>query len=140
MTSLIREKYNWINNIDKVKCFGKDVFSNQYVFYTDGVGILYIESGEIEYISKDFDEWLSIIKDDMDYYTGLSLSTKWSKLNGKLKYNESLSPKTPFILGGEYEIENLYNQDSISNLIFFSNLAKQIYELPNGAQIKFDVI
>jgi hypothetical protein len=134
-TNLIKTSYHWINEIDKIKCFGEDLFGNQYIFYSLGVGMLTIENGNIEFISNDFNEWLLKIEEDLDYYTGESLKIIWSSSNEKLEYYERLTPKKPFVLGGKYEIENLYSLDFSSIIGFNSYIAKQIYDMPDGSKI-----
>jgi hypothetical protein len=134
-TNLIKTSYYWIDEIEKIKCFGEDLFGNQYIFYSLGIGMLTIETGDIEFISNDFNEWLLKIEGDLDYYTGESLKVTWSLSNGQLEYYERLTPKKPFILGGKYEIGNLYNLDFKSIIGFNSEIAKQIYDMPDGSEI-----
>lgn len=47
-----------------------------------------------------------------------------------------MNTKKPFILGGEYDISNLF-LDSIENIINFKlDLAKQLLNIKDGDQIK----
>lgn len=115
-------------------CFGEDLFGNQFIFYPDGVGMLTIETGEIEFIAKDFTGWLRELEEETDYYSGESLMLKWVKDN-EIEPYERLTPKIPFVLGGEFNIENLYKTNCKIILEFNAYLAKQIRDLPDGETI-----
>ena len=52
----------------------------------------------------------------------------------------SLVPAVPFVLGGEYSLGNLRLADAVSGMRARGNLARQIRDLPDGAQIEFKVV
>lgn len=135
-----KNKYSWVENINHIICFGEDIFGNQFVHYLEGFGIFFIETSEIEFISKDFSGWLRLITEDIDYYTGESLAIEWFQQNGKLEFYERLIPKKPFVLGGDYEIFNLYNKNFEYIVGFMSDIARQIHNLPNGSKIDIEIM
>jgi len=46
----------------------------------------------------------------------------------------------PFVAGGEFVLDSLYLVDIIEGMRFRADIANQIKDLPDGAQIKFDVV
>lgn len=119
-------------------CFGEDLFGNQFVFYSDGVGMLTIETGEIEFIAKNFIGWLQELKEETDYYSGESIILEWTKKN-EIELYERLTPKIPFVLGGEFKIENLYKNNYKKILEINAYFAKQIKDLPDGQSINLGI-
>jgi hypothetical protein len=51
-----------------------------------------------------------------------------------------LIPKVPFVLGGEYSVDNLYDADAVSALLYRGDVAAQIRHLPDGATVKLRVV
>ncbi|MCV2883591.1 hypothetical protein OE749_02615 [Aestuariibacter sp. AA17] len=49
-------------------------------------------------------------------------------------------PKTPFVCGGRFELDNLIAINAVSGMKSRANLARQIIDLPDGAQIEFKII
>lgn len=139
-TKFIKDLYNKIIDNDSLVCFAEDALGNQFVFYSKGIGLLFIESGELEYLAENFAKWLEVLNGELDYYTGESLFVEWGNSNGNIDYNMRLTPKMPFVLGGEFGIDNLYNADFEKVMNFNADLANQIYDLPDGASldIKFE--
>jgi hypothetical protein len=50
-----------------------------------------------------------------------------------------LAPKVPFVLGGEFELGNMYAADAGSDLAWRAQLAQQIRDLPDGAEVTLHV-
>jgi hypothetical protein len=48
-------------------------------------------------------------------------------------------PKTPFFLGGEYKIENLWAGDSVEGMRLKGDLAIQTRHVPEGTQVRLRV-
>jgi hypothetical protein len=48
-------------------------------------------------------------------------------------------PKKSFVVGGEFEIGNLYDLDEVEGMRFRASLAIQIRDLPNGAKVRFTI-
>jgi len=49
-------------------------------------------------------------------------------------------PKTPFVCGGQFELNNLVAINVVSGMKSRANLARQIVDMPDGAQIEFKII
>ncbi len=120
--------------------FAEDAFGVQFGIYSSRVIRFDPESGESEEIANDIEEWAEIILADYDYQTGYSLAHQWQAKNGALQEGKRLLPKVPFILGGAYEVENLYAEDTLEGMYLRADIWRQIHDLPDGAQIELKVI
>lgn len=118
--------------------FGQEIFGNQFAFSDEGIMLFNIESGDREIIAPNFGEWCVVIENDLDYYTGKVFSIF---LNSKNMGKETrLCPKIPFITGGSYEVENFYSLSFPRYIQVNFNIAKQVHLLPDGSEIKFEII
>lgn len=116
--------------------FSCDIFGNQFVFAENGIEFFNIETAERELVAGDFTEWIHVILKEKEYYTGVELLNDWEKLYVEIKPNERLTPKKPFVLGGEYTISNLKVLEFDKVIAFNSSIAKQIKDLPDGTEYK----
>lgn len=91
-------------------------------------------------MGNSFSDFILKLNDDSDYYTGLPYYLKWIEQNSKLELNDRLCPKVPFVLGGEFEIDNFYSLDMEKNIEFNASIATQIINLPDGSPIKYKII
>ncbi|WP_431166931.1 hypothetical protein [Tenacibaculum halocynthiae] len=67
----------------------------------------------------------------------MTLAIELSKEDNKLlTEGKRLSAKQPFIIGGEYNLNNFYLKDFKKNIYYNSSIAKQVYNVPDGAKIK----
>lgn len=141
---------SYINNLFKmlfgelskdIIFFAEDIFGNPYGFENNTIVFFNIETSDKEVIGNNFAEWLAEIDNDLDYYTGQSLAKELSKDDKfQLAYGKRLAPKYPFVLGGEYTLENLILKDFEKNIDYNSSIAKQIVDLPDGSNVKIDII
>lgn len=128
-------------HFDKNTClfFAQDIFGNQFCIKENKIFLFDVETSEFEFLAETFEEWSTLILQDYNYCTGYPIAHQWQKNNGILDINERLVPKIPFVLGGEYKIENITKIGLIDSLKFRSNLASQILNLPDGEQIKLQI-
>jgi len=77
---------------------------------------------------------------DYELHTGQRLAHAWQSQNRPLKPGERLVPKMPFVTGGEYAIQNLAAIEASRGMRFRGDLAVQIRDLPDGAQIRYSVV
>jgi hypothetical protein len=87
------------------------------------------ETGAVEELSTSLEGWADRILKDYALLTGFPLAHEWQQRQGQLAAGKRLLPKRPFVLGGEYTLENLYELD-----------ATQLKNLPDGTTVKFNVI
>lgn len=120
--------------------FAEDAFGSQFALTDKGVHRFDPEMGELEMHSLDYEGWATRILDDYQYETGYLLLHEWQVEHGPLLPGKRLLPKVPFILGGDYEIGNLYAADAIKGMEFRADIWRQIRDLPEGAQVKLKIV
>ncbi|MCU1719276.1 SMI1/KNR4 family protein [Pseudomonas sp. 5P_3.1_Bac2] len=119
--------------------FAEDVFGGQFCIKDNNVCIFDPETGALEYLADDIESWVKILLSDYEALTGYPLAHQWQKKNGQLPTGKRLLPKVPFVLGGEFVLENLYLADAVEGMRFRADIASQIKDLPDGAQVKFNI-
>ena len=119
--------------------FAEDVFGEQFSLRNNGVFKFNPETGEIELFAGNLDAWAEKVLENYDLHTGHPLAHEWQKKNGALQKGRRLAPKQPFVLGGEYAISNLTSMSDVELIEFRSQIANQIANLPEGAQIRIEV-
>lgn len=119
--------------------FAEDVFGGQFCIKDGKIYTFDPETGALEYLANDVEGWATLILSDYEVLTGYPLAHQWQKKNGQLPVGKRLLPKVPFVLGGEFLLNNLYLADAVKGMRFRADIASQIKNLPDGAQIKFNL-
>ncbi|UII35052.1 hypothetical protein LVD17_14680 [Fulvivirga ulvae] len=119
--------------------FGEEVFGNQYAFTNDSVILFNIETGEKGKLAGDFAQWLNVLQADLEYLTGRGFIQDWNNIGESIEYGQRLHPKLPFVAGGECNVHNFYKQYFPTYLSSNANIAKQVYNLPEGTPIKIKI-
>jgi hypothetical protein len=120
--------------------FGEDVFGNSFCLREGEVVSFEAETGAVQRFAENIDEWARVVLGDYNLHTGFALAHAWQVKHGALPQDQRLLPKKPFVLGGEYVLENLYALDAVKGMRLRGSLATQIRDLPDGAQIRFEVV
>lgn len=120
--------------------FAEDIFGVQFALCNRGVRKFNPEFGEFEDFVSNLEEWAAKILEDYNYETGYQFAHDWQLQNGPLPTGKRLLPKIPFVLGGAYEVENLYAADPLKGMMFRADIWRQIRDLPDGSQVKLKVI
>ncbi len=138
VNQFLKEEYN--NIAAGLIFFGQDVFGNQFCFNEQDGKITFfnIETGDREIIAYDIDDWIGLLFDETDYFTGYKLLRVWKIENG-FSFNQRLCPKLPFILGGGYTVSNMYASTFPDYIKTAANIAKQVYNLPDGTNFKIKI-
>ncbi|MBH3414533.1 SMI1/KNR4 family protein [Pseudomonas putida] len=119
--------------------FAEDVFGGQFCIKDSKVYTFDPETGSLEYLADDIESWVQMLLSDYEVLTGYPLAHQWQKQNGQLPAGKRLLPKVPFVLGGEFVLDNLYLADAVEGMKFRADIAIQIKELPDGAQIRLNI-
>jgi hypothetical protein len=127
------EEYGKI--VDGAFSFGQDLFANQFVFTGKGVAILNAETGDLDFMARDFSDWLELLSEDREYLTGVDLLRAWEVEVGKLQHDHRLCAKIPFVMGGEYKADALYAQKFPNYVSSSANIARQIHGKPDGTRV-----
>lgn len=120
--------------------FAEDIFGGQFCLKPDGAYVFDPETAETTLLAPDLEGWAELILKDYEVLTGYPLAHEWQLANGRLATGMRLVPKVPFVLGGQFTISNLYVLDSLESMRLRANLATQIRDLPDGAQIKWKIV
>ena len=119
--------------------FAEDAFGCQFGFYENQIYFFDPETGEIEFMCKSFDEWCDLIVSEYKQYTGYQLMCEWQMANAPITLGHRLCPKLPFVLGGQYEVDNLYSINALQGMLLRSSIATQIRDLPDGSEIQLRI-
>jgi hypothetical protein len=125
---------------DNLFCFAEDIFGRQFVVRYGKIAVFESETGDLEVIASSLEEWASKMLLDYNQMTGHPLAHEWQSLHGTLHPRHRLMAKRPFVLGGEYSIENLVSLDSVRVMKGLGNLAFQLHGLPDGAKVEFKML
>lgn len=119
--------------------FAEDVFGGQFCIKDSKVYTFNPETGSLEYLADDIESCAQMLLSDYEVLTGYPLAHQWQKQNGQLPAGKRLLPKVPFVLGGEFVLDNLYLADAVEGMRFRADIASQIKDLPDGGQIRFNL-
>jgi hypothetical protein len=128
-------KHEWSELLDNVLCFAEDVFGGQFCVKQEKIYAFDPETADFEYMCDNLESWANIILTDTNFRTGETICQTWQKAHGPLRPGLRLAPITPFVLGGKYEVENVSPRDEVEAVGFRLNLARQLRDLPDGAQV-----
>jgi hypothetical protein len=97
------------------------------------------ESGEVTTLAGPLEDWACQILTDYEFLTGYPIAHEWQQKFGPLQAGMRLVPKTPFILGGEYTVDNLYALEAVEAMRVRGDLYRQTRHLPDGARVAIKV-
>lgn len=120
--------------------FGQDIFGEQFFLAGDVVGKFNPETGDVEQFAVNLEDWAKNILDDYEVTTGHPLEHAWQVAHGGLRRGDRLVPKIPFVAGGQYSLGNLHACESLRSMYLRADLARQIRDLPDGAQFVYKVV
>ncbi|MGZ7060584.1 MAG: SMI1/KNR4 family protein [Candidatus Angelobacter sp.] len=118
--------------------FAEDVFQDQFCLSMkqDGVFRFTAETGQTTILASSIKEWAARIMAEYKFETGFPLAHEWQEKNGPLRHGQRLMPKIPFIMGGEYSIDNLWAGNALEGMRFKGDLALQTMHVPEGGDVK----
>ena len=119
--------------------FAEDIFGNQFCIRDGEVNHFEAETGATELLANSLAGWAERVLADYDLTTGFPLAHEWQATHGPIAPGRRLIPKTPFVTGGDFSIQNLYDGDAVEGMRFRGYLAHKIHDLPDGSQIKFKI-
>lgn len=124
---------------DNLVFFAADLFGSQFAIARDSIVRFDPEDGAIEAVAQDLVEWATLILTDYEYQTGYPLARDWQFVNGPIPSGMRLAPTTPFVLGGSYEIDNLYALGALECVRYQASVHRQVRDLPDGTQVRLRV-
>ena len=106
--------------------FAEDIFCNQFCLRGSKVCVFDPETARIEELAPDIEAWARLVLDDYRVLTGWPLAHEWQVRNGTLPPGKRLAPTIPFLLGGAYELDNLWACDAIDRMNICAEMYAQI--------------
>lgn len=119
--------------------FAENIFGDQFCIKNNKIFIFDSETGSLEHLSNDLCGWARRVISDYNVLTGFPVAHEWQSVHGKIPPGCRLSPKKPFVTGGDYSTSNLFVCDSIEAMKYKGSVAVQIKSIPDGGQIMFDI-
>ncbi len=134
----------WISSYEDMAIgalyFAEDIFGGQFCLKSDGVYFFEPETAEFKKLTNTINEWCEIVLSDYQVITGYTLAHSWQKINGPIPSGHRLAPKTPFVAGGLYELDNLHICKSLKLMKAATNIALQIRDTPDDSSVQLVVI
>ncbi len=124
---------------DGLLFFAEDVFQDQFCLAQGGVMRFLAETGDTELLADSMEAWADLILSDYPMQTGWKFAHDWKTTYGPLPRGKRLMPKLPFILGGKYELDNLWAGNPLEGLSFKADLAMQKRGMPDGTKVRLRV-
>lgn len=132
-------KDDYGGGLTDVLCFAEDVFGGQFAICGEKIVAIDPETGEKDEMAQTMDEWALSILRDHNVLTGHSLAAEWQRLHGELSPGFRLLPKSPFVTGGSFSIDNLYSLPDVEGMRFRGSIARQLRDVPDGGCVEFNV-
>ncbi len=117
--------------------FAEDIFGNQFALIEGNFVGFEPETGEIEVLASSAQDWAAAIVADWRQLTGFVTAHDWQVANGGVAEGQRLLPRQPFVLGGEFSVDNLQSVSAAIGMQVRAELALQIRDLPDGSKIKY---
>jgi hypothetical protein len=119
--------------------FAEDVFGIQFCIQGDSIQSFDPETGRFTKLADTLEDWARWILENHTLRTGWPLAHQWQAQHGSLQPGIRLLPKVPFVCGGQFSVENLYELNDVEGMRFRASLANQLIGVPEGTQIVFKI-
>ena len=119
--------------------FAEGIFGDQFGIKGREIVRFEAETGLAEPVADSLEGWAGLILKDYRYQTGYPLAHKWQEVHGALPVGQRLVAITPFVLGGDFDVSNLFVLDAVKAMRYHGDFALQIRNAPNGTKIKFEI-
>jgi hypothetical protein len=120
--------------------FAEDAFGVQFGIKENKVCTFDPDSGLAKGIGESIEDWAKLVLEDYPLLTGYPLAHEWQAIHGLLPAGKRLYPKTPFVFGGEFKVENLYAGEPVERMNFYGSVAMQMKGLPDGSKVRLKVV
>lgn len=119
--------------------FAEDILQDQFCLSRQGVARFKAETGEVVTMSDSLEKWAEVILGNHSFETGWPFVHDWQAQHGPLPRGKRLMPSTPFFLGGEYSLANLWAGDPLEGMRFKADIAMQTRDVPSGGKVKLHI-
>lgn len=87
-------------------------------------------------MATSLEDWAGQVLDRYSVLTGHPLAHDWQIAHSPLEPGKRLVPTVPFVIGGDYVVDNLRAVDAEESMRLRAELALQIRHIPEGAEIR----
>jgi hypothetical protein len=117
----------------------EDCFGDQYLLRDDRVVHLLGESGEVEFLGMEWDEFIAHAETNPGKFFGLQELQRFHREGGTLAPGQSLSVYPPFIAKSETP-RSLRAISSSERILWLADFARQIRSIPDGTPVEIRVV
>ena len=133
-------KHSYGTNLESILCFAEDAFGGQFCIHDEAIHYFDPETGGLERVASTVEDWAKLMSEDRDFRTGFPLAHQWQEIHGAMPVGQRLLPKRPFVLGGEYTVENLVAYDAVKGMNLRGELSLQIRDVPDGGKVIYKIV
>ena len=87
--------------------FAEDIFGHQFAIAGEKIVTFDLETGEQEGFADNLEAFATELFGEPSLHTGWPLAHEWQEKYSALPLGMRLVPRRPFVLGGDYVLENL---------------------------------
>lgn len=128
-----------LEHIKNIFFFAENILSYQYGIFDKNIVILNPEDSSLEIFASSISEWFSIVNSDPVTYLYSDILEEWKNKKGEVLLGEKLIPSLPFILGGNYNLDNFVKRTEIEAMDYYSQYARKLYKLQDGDCVKLKI-
>lgn len=138
VNNIVAKEYSSLFSEKFCHVFAEDIFGNLFIFTPKGIELMFIDSGDTEFIAEDFTTAIHKICEEPPYYTGVAFVLD-DIMSNKLCNGYRYCPKMPFVLGGDYKEDNLTLKTWTENIRFSASVARQIFNFLDGTRVRIKI-
>ncbi len=119
--------------------FAEDIFGHQFAIAGEKIVTFDLETGEQEGFADNLEAFATELFGEPSLHTGWPLAHEWQEKYSALPLGMRLVPRRPFVLGGDYVLENLIPVAETEGLRARAQLAHQLKNLPAGSSVTYEL-
>lgn len=117
---------------EEVIFFAEDLFGGQFGILHNRIVRFDPECGDLTHYAESLHAWAERVLERFPEDTGWPLAHEWQLANGPLLPTQRLLPKQPFILGGDYVVDNMTPIDRTAAMDNWGRLFQALRRVPDG--------
>jgi hypothetical protein len=122
---------------EDVLCFGQDLFGVQFAIDGDDQVITFDpETAARQVVGASVADWAHWLLADLDLHAAAGFAARWQATHGLLGPSQRLLPLRLFVLGGDYDDDNLVPRDAVTAMRVRGPLARRLHDLPDGTPVR----
>lgn len=127
-------KYMYGDALKNKICFAENFLGDQFCYSKNGVEVFEIDTKQSTHLSNSIDELGDVFFSD-DNNIFVELFAECQEKYGIIDSETHLCPLKPFILGGEYLVDNFRPLNCIESIKSRAELANQLADLDEGTPV-----